>query len=132
MSFEQGLLLLVGGSRQKRYLGETQPPDEDLDGEVAPLHDNHGFAEVDLGILTRLIGQRYEDRTGPGAVLAHVIPDGGLAAPVAVLLEKPVVDAAAGVTLLGRTELVPGQPLIYDGNVWAEYRPGFGMCQLVA
>jgi len=56
MSLEQGFLLLVGGSRQKRNLGETQPSDEELDGERTSLHDYHGFAEVGLGILTGLIG----------------------------------------------------------------------------
>ena len=124
MSFEQSLLLLIGRSRQKRYLGETQPPDEELDGDGAPLHDYHGFAEVGLGILTRLIGKRDEDRTWPGAVLAHVIPDRRLAAGIAFLFDEPVVYAPAGMTLLGGTELVPGQPLVYDGDVWAEHRPG--------
>jgi len=57
-------------------------------------------------------------------VLAHVIPDGGLAAPVAFLFDEPVVDAPAGVMLLGRTELVPSQPFVYDGDEGAEYRSG--------
>jgi len=65
-------------------------------------------------------------------VLAHVIPDGGLAAGVAFLFDEPVVDAPAGVTLLGGTELVTGQPLIDDGDEGAEYWPGPRLCQLVA
>jgi len=132
MSFEQGFLLLVGGSRQKRYLGEAQPPDEELDGEGSALHDHHGFAEVYLGIFAGLVGQRDEDRTLPGTVLAHVIPDGGLTPGIAMLLDKPVVDAPAGVMLLGRTELVLGKTLVYDGYVRAEHRPGPWFGKLVA
>jgi len=65
-------------------------------------------------------------------MLAHVSPDGGLAAGVAFLFDEPVVDAPTGVMLLGRTELVPGQPLVYDGDVWAEYRPRAWLGKLVA
>jgi len=131
MSFEQGLLLLVGGSYQERYPGEAQPPDKELDGDGSALHYHPGFAEVDLGVHTGLIGQRYEDRTLPGTMLVHILPDGGLTAGIPVLLDEPVIDAPASVALLGGTELVLGQPTVDDGDEPPEYRPGPGPGQLV-
>lgn len=65
-------------------------------------------------------------------MLAHVIPDGGLAAGTIFLGDEPVVDAPCGVALLGRAELVSSQPLVYDGDERAEYRPGARLAQLVA
>ncbi|MGR3296188.1 MAG: hypothetical protein ACUZ8A_08190 [Candidatus Bathyanammoxibius sp.] len=65
-------------------------------------------------------------------MLSHVIPDCRLAAPVAFIVDESAVDAATGVMLLGGTELVTGRPLVYDGNVWAEYRSLPGMRQMVA
>ena len=62
MTLKQGLLLLVGGSYEKWYFGETQPSDKELHGDGAALHYHSGFAEVNLSVHTGLIGQRYEDR----------------------------------------------------------------------
>jgi hypothetical protein len=65
-------------------------------------------------------------------MLVHILPDGGLAAGIAVLLDESLIDAPAGVALLGGTELILGQPPVNDGDESAEYRPGPGPAQLVA
>ncbi|HEY90605.1 MAG TPA: hypothetical protein G4O07_02105 [Dehalococcoidia bacterium] len=53
-------------------------------------------------------------------MLVHILPDGGLAAGIPVLFDEPVIDAPAGVALLGRLEFVICQPLVYDGDEPAE------------
>src|SRR4030042_2952957 len=132
MPLEQDFLLLVGGSYQKRNLGKAQPPDKELDGKRTALHHHPGFAEINLGIYTRLVSQRYEDRTLPGAVLVHILPDGGFAAGIPVLLDEPVIDASAGMALLYRLEFIISQPRIDDGNEPAENRSYPGLGQFVA
>ena len=131
MTFEQGLLLLVGESHQKRYLGEVQPPDKELDGERTALHYHPGFAEVDLGIHAGIISQRYEHRALPGTMFVHILPDSRLAAAISMLLDESVIDSPTGVTLLNGAELILGQPPVNNGDEPAEYRPGPGPAQLV-
>jgi len=50
------------------------------------IHYHPGFAEVNLGIYVGLIGQWYEDRLLPGAMLVHILPDSGLTVGIAMLL----------------------------------------------
>jgi hypothetical protein len=128
MALEQSLLLLVVGSLKEWNLGKAQPPDKELDGERVALHHHPGFAEVNLGVYARLICQRYEDRTLPDTMLVHVLPDGGLSAGIAMLLEEPVIDTPTRVALLYRLEFVICQPLIDDDNEPTEDRsyPGPG------
>jgi len=87
------------------------------------LHDHYSLAEVGLGILAGIIGQGNEDLIWRWAAETHVITDGGLTTQVAFLPHETVINAPGGVMLLGRTEPVPGQPFINNGNVWPEYRP---------
>ena len=132
MPFEEGLLLLIGEGHQERDLGVAQAARQELDRKWAALHHHQSLAEVELSVLAGLVGKRDEKRTPSGAVLPHVLPDGGLAAAVAMLPHQPLVDATAGVTLLRRAGFVLGQPLVYDGDERAEDRPGPRLAQRVA
>jgi hypothetical protein len=96
-------LLLIGGSTEERDLGEAQPADKELHGEGTAFHYHLGLAEVGLGILARLVGQGDKDRAWLGAVLLYILPDGGLTTGVVLLFFKPVVYAAGGMMLLGRS-----------------------------
>jgi hypothetical protein len=64
-------------------------------------------------------------------MLMHILPDSGLSAGIAMLLDEPVIDAPAGVTLLDGTELVICQPPVNDGDELAEYRSGSWAGQLI-
>jgi hypothetical protein len=103
MALEEGFLLLVGGSTEERDLGEAQPSDKELYGDGTAFHYHLGFPEVGLGVLSRLVSQRDKDLASLGAVLLDVFSDGGLAAGIMLLLFKPVVYAACGVVLFGRS-----------------------------
>jgi hypothetical protein len=103
MAIEEGFLLLIGGSTEERDLGEAQPADKELHGEGTAFHYHLGLTEVGLGILARLVGQGDKDRAWLGAVLLYILPDGGLTTGVVLLFFKPVVYAAGGMMLLGRS-----------------------------
>jgi len=106
MPFEEGLLLLVGEGHKGRDLREAKATHQELDLEEVPSHDHLRLAKVELGILARLVGKRDEEGTLLGALLAHVFPDGGLAAAEAMLCHQPMIDAPSSVLLLARLGFV--------------------------